>query len=218
LNALVARREPWQADLACIRRMHGWVLQAEALLAGSWAAAEEEVTNAAVATRFDAWVATLRADAREQQLTATEQRCLTHFLHVTDGLRSQLIQCYDVPGLPRTNNDMEGFIRAIKTRYRRISGRKNWNRYLLRYGRRVAYYEARVRMEAGTTEIANGVRQVTPMHWRTAQAEQRRCQAEQLKQYRFRHTRTAFLADLEARWTVATARTGLLPQRTLPLP
>jgi hypothetical protein len=34
---------------------------------------------------------------------------------------------------------MEGCIRVIKTRYRRISGRKNWDGYLLRYGRRVTY-------------------------------------------------------------------------------
>jgi len=33
---------------------------------------------------------------------------------------------------------MERTIRAIKMHYRRISGRKNWNQYLLRYGRCVA--------------------------------------------------------------------------------
>jgi hypothetical protein len=37
--------------------------------------------------------------------------------------------------------DMEGYIRSLKTRYRRVSGRKNWNSYLLRYGRCVAYYD-----------------------------------------------------------------------------
>jgi hypothetical protein len=94
------------------------------------------------ATRFDAWVAQLKEHTSREQLTATEQQGLNHLLQVTASLRPQLIQCYDVPGLPRTNNDMEGFIRAIKTRYSRVSGRKNWNRYLLRYGRRVAYYEA----------------------------------------------------------------------------
>jgi len=47
-------------------------------------------------------------------------------------LRSHLVQCYDQEGFPRTNNEMERSIRALKTRYRRISGRKNWNSYLLR--------------------------------------------------------------------------------------
>jgi hypothetical protein len=36
---------------------------------------------------------------------------------------------------------MEGFIRQIKARYRRISGRKNWNAYLLRHGRNAPFYD-----------------------------------------------------------------------------
>ncbi len=201
-----------------MRRLHARVREAEAILAGSWAAIMEEVTNAAVAERFDRWVAQLSADAAQALDTALERSCLAHFLHVTQNMRPQLMQCYDVGGMPRTNNDMEGFIRAIKTRYRRVSGRKNWNRYRLRYGRRVAYYEARVQMEAGTGDVEQGVRRVTPAQWRVARAEQRRCQAEQLKQHRFRHTRTKFLQELEARWAAAVLRTDLLPERTLPLP
>jgi hypothetical protein len=34
---------------------------------------------------------------------------------------------------------MERSIRGLKMQYRRVSGRKNWNAYLLRYGRCVAY-------------------------------------------------------------------------------
>ena len=70
----------------------------------------------------------LREQVTDSRVSATERRCLEHFLHVTDTMRPQLIQCYDLEGLPRTNNDMEGFIRAIKTRYRRISGRSNRSR------------------------------------------------------------------------------------------
>ena len=155
LQAVVTRREQWRAELECVRRMHTRVLEAEGILAGQEVEPDEPVTNATVARQFDAWVARLRHEAEAGQLAETEQRCLDHFLHVTASLRQQLIQCYDVPGLPRTNNDMEGFIRAIKTRYRRLSGRKNWNRYLLRYGRRVAYYEAQRRLEARWAEAAH---------------------------------------------------------------
>ena len=214
----MARRERWRADLAAVRRLHARVLEAEAILAGRWAATLAEGTNAAVAERFDRWVAQLRADAAQALDTELEQSGVAHFLHVTQNMRPQLIQCYDVAGVPRTNNDMEGFIRAIKTRYRRVSGRKNWNRYLLRYGRRVAYYEARVRMAPGSGDVEQGVRRVTPAQWRAARAEQQRCQAEQLKQHRFRYKRTAFLQELEARWAAARSRTGVLPERTLPLP
>ena len=205
MKELIERREQWRSDVDCVRRMHSWVVKAEAILSGSWAGEGEQVTNASVARRFDAWVATLKEELSGQQLTETEQRCLRHFLHVTASLRPQLIQCYDVEGFPRTNNDMEGFIRAIKTRYRRVSGRKNWNRYLLRYGRRVAYYEAQVRSADGEAGVNGAVGQVTRKQWREGRAEQRARQEDQLKQYRFRHKRAKFLQGLEARWTAAAS-------------
>lgn len=192
--------------------MHTRVVAAEQILSGDGLRADGLlVSNATVGQRFDAWCITLRHQLTDATLSPTEQRCLEHFLHVTDNMRPQLIQCYDLPSLPRTNNDMEGLIRAIKTRYRRISGRKNWNRYLLRYGRRVAYYEAWVRLPDGTRDSDARVRQVPHDRWRTVRAEQRRCQEEQLKQYRVRHRRAQFLAGLEARWAEATQRTALLP-------
>ena len=205
MKELIERREQWRSDVECVRRMHSWVVEAEAILSGCWATAEEAVTNAGVARRFDAWVATLKEALSGQQLTETEQRCLSHFLHVTASLRPQLIQCYDVEGLPRTNNDMEGFIRAIKTRYRRVSGRKNWNRYLLRYGRRVAYYEAQVRSAGGEAGVNRAVGHVTRKQWREGRAEQQARQEDQLKQYRFRHKRAKFLQGLEARWKAAAS-------------
>lgn len=205
MKELIERREQWREELESVRRMHGWVVEAEAILSGSWAGEEEKVTNAGVALRFDAFVAKLKEQASGQQLSESEQRCLSHFLHVTANLRPQLLQCYDVEGLPRTNNDMEGFIRSLKTRYRRVSGRKNWNRYLLRYGRRVAYYEAQVRSAGGEAGVNGAVGKVTPKQWRGGRAEQRARQEEQLKQYRFRHKRATFLQRLEARWAEAAS-------------
>jgi len=67
--------------------------------------------------------------------------CLTQLLHELSNLHPHLVQCYDREAFPCTNNEMERSIRALKTRYRRISGRKNWHGYLLRYGRYVAYFD-----------------------------------------------------------------------------
>jgi hypothetical protein len=192
--------------------MHTRVLEAERILSGDALRVDNlPVTNATVAQRFDTWCAALRDQVPDERENPTERRCLSHFLHVTDNMRPQLIQCYDLSGLPRTNNDMEGFIRSIKTRYRRISGRKNWNRYLLRYGRRVAYYEAQVRLGGSAAEVDAQVRGISHRRWRTARAEQQARQEEQLKQYRVRHRRAQFLASLEARWAETTPRTPLLP-------
>jgi len=192
--------------------MHTRVLEAERILSGDVLRADKEaVTNASVGQRFDAWCAALRDQVPDERESPSERRCLLHFLHVTDNMRPHLIQCYDLEGLPRTNNDMEGFIRSLKTRYRRLSGRKNWNREMLRYGRRVAYYEAQVRSGASAVEVEEQVRGITPGRWRTARTEQQARQEEQLKQHRVRHRRTQFLVRLEARWAEATQRTPLLP-------
>lgn len=179
----MARREQWRETLSDIRRMHTWVVHAEHILSGDWAADPEQVTNASVGTRFDAWCATLCTYLSDENGSSRVQAGVRHFLHVTRNMRSHLIRCYDVSGLPRTNNDMEGLIRAIKIRYRRMSGRKNWNRYLLRYGRRVAYYEAGIQLPQGQALLERGLYSVNLIQWRGARVEQQASQREQLKQY-----------------------------------
>lgn len=192
--------------------MHGRVVETERILSGDALRADNlPVTNTTVGQRFDAWCRSLQEQVQKEGLPADERGCLEHFLHVSRNMRPQLLLCYDLDDLPRTNNDMEGFIRSLKTRYRRISGRKNWNRYLLRYGRRVAYYEAQVRRGDGPDEIAARMRDIPQGRWRMMRTEQRARQDEQLKQYRVRHRRQQFLAGLEARWAEVGQRTGLLP-------
>ena len=195
-----------------MRRLHLRVVETERILSGDALRADNlPVTNVMVGQRFDAWCRSLQEQLQDGAMPAPERKCLEHFLHVSKNMRPHLLLCYDLDELPRTNNDMEGFIRSLKTRYRRISGRKNWNRYLLRYGRRVAYYEAQLRMGDGPDQIAARVRTIPHGRWRTSRAEQRARQEEQLKQYRVRHRRQQFLAGLEARWAATHQRTGLLP-------
>jgi len=152
LQEIVEVCHRWDSSIEQVKRMRAWVLAAEHILDGSWAEREEEVTNQQVGQRFDAWYRELQALAQSGMLHDDEQHCLAHFLQVRAHLRPHLIHCYDVAQFPRTNNEMEGYIRAIKTRYRRISGRKNWDAYLLRYGRRVAYYEWWARVGSTSAE------------------------------------------------------------------
>jgi hypothetical protein len=167
---------------------------------GSWATKPQEVTNTEVARRFDTWLATLQELRSQASLSAVEQECLDHFLKVIANLRPGLIQCYDREGFPRTNNAMEGSIRAIKTRYRRISGRQNWNSYLLRYGSSVAYYDYWVHQEVGKQALEERLKQVPPQRWREARKAIRSGHSEQLKRFRFLHHRQTYLTSLEQRW------------------
>lgn len=190
-----------------MRRLHGDVLAAEGILSGVTLDKEQQpVTNASVQQRYEQRCEEVRERLKSVTLSATERRCLTHFLHVTANMSPRLFNCYDLEALPRTNNDLEGFIRSVKTRYRRVSGRKNWNRYLIRYGARVAFYEARSR-SGELAEMTEGMRQVQGYRWRQGRGEQTARQQEQLKQYRVRHRRDAYLADLEARWAALHPRT-----------
>jgi hypothetical protein len=101
--------------------------------------AGDVVSNATVGARPDAWREELAKQGTDGTLSELEQACLTEFLQVLTNLRPHLVQCYDRQDFPRTNNELERSIRGLKTQYRRVSGRKNWNSYLLRYGRSVAY-------------------------------------------------------------------------------
>lgn len=194
----------WDHRIAQLRRMRAWVMEAEHILDGSWAKSEEELTNAQVGQRFDAWLEHLHSLAQTGTLPEDEQHCLDHFLQVLAHLRPHLIHCYDVAQFPRTNNDLEGCIRAIKTRYRRISGRKNWDSYLLRYGRRVAYYEWWSQEAQRRHKLDRQLRLVTRSDWQQTRMQTSQGLNIQLKRYRFRHRQSAFLSALEARWAQPT--------------
>jgi hypothetical protein len=201
---ILTERAAWSKPLAQVKRMRQWVLEAEEILDGRWAQGEIVISNATVGQRLDTWRAALAVQLRTGSLAPVERECLKEFLQQLSNLRPYLVQCYNREGFPRTNNDMERSIRSLKTRYRRISGRKNWNSYLLRYGRCVAYYEW---WEQGATRRQQLVKQIARLdraRWRELRREASTAQREQLMRFRFRHKRTAFLAALEQRWAAAT--------------
>ena len=190
--------------------MRQWVLDAEHILDGSWATVEEAVSNEQVAGRFDHWRQALAEHLGDGTLSSIEHECLEQFLQVLSNLRPYLIQCYDRQEFPRTNNDTERGIRALKTRFRRISGRKNWNSYLLRYGRCVAFYDWWQQTPEQSRLLEQHLLHLTPQRWRHVRQQTTLAQSEQLKRFRFRHRRETFLASLETRWVTAS-QSALLP-------
>jgi hypothetical protein len=129
---------------------------------------------------------------------------------VLSNLRPYLVQCYDRRDFPRTNNDMERSIRGLKTQYRRVSGRKNWNAYLLRHGRSVAYAAWWEQDAAHRKLLEQRAAQLDRTRWRELRRETALAQSEQLTRFRFRHKRHSFLASLEQRWASA-AQSAPLP-------
>jgi hypothetical protein len=205
LQAIVAERAAWSEQLAQVKRMQHWVLDVEHILDGSWARAGAKVSNATIGRRLDSWRKQMSRHLTDGTLCDLEQECLTQFLQQLSNLRPYLVQCYDREGFPRTNNEMERSIRGLKTRYRRISGRKNWNSYLLRYGRSVAYYEWWEQDASRRQQLVEQVSRLDRARWRELRRETTVAQREQLTRFRFRHKREAFLASLEERWAAASA-------------
>ncbi len=200
LQAIVAERATWAEPVAQVKRLHGWLLEVEHLLDRSRASEGEVVSNVTVGACLDRWRERMSGQLTEGSLSPLEQKCLTEFLQVLSNLRPHLVQCYDHQDFPRTNNDMERSIRGLKTQYRRVSGRKNWNAYLLRYGRSVAHAAWWEQDAAHRQHLQEQIARLDRVRWRQLRREMSRAHHEQLTRFRFRHKCQALLASLEARW------------------
>ena len=210
LQTIVAERAIWTESLAQVKRLHTWLLEVEHLLDESLVPKGEVVSNETVGSRLDSWRERMRIQLMDGSLSELERECLAEFLQVLSNLRSHLVQCYDRQDFPRTNNDMERSIRGLKTQYRRVSGRKNWNAYLLRYGRCVAYAAWWEQDRAHYQHLEQRAARLDRARWRELRRETTLAQSEQLTRFRFRHKRQSLLASLEERWAT-TAQSAPLP-------
>ena len=113
LLALAGRRVAWQEQLRSLRRMRAGVLAAEHLLSGEIAPAEQALTNATVAQRFDQWLDQLVVGLQTESFSDHERQCLEHFLQTTRTFRPHLILCYEVEVLPRSKYVTERYIRSL---------------------------------------------------------------------------------------------------------
>jgi hypothetical protein len=110
-NGLAATDAMWPA----IRIAYGWVHRAARLLAN-----EEEAPGSEVRRRMEALLAEIR---REQATVGPLVSAVAHFLKVSASYWPGLFHCYDVAGLPRTNNDLEQYFGSARYHQRRASGR-----------------------------------------------------------------------------------------------
>lgn len=110
-----------------------------------------------------------------------------------------LFTCYDVDGLPRTNNDLERFMRFLKSAQRRISGRHNVHDAMIRYGAFLAFLDPH-ESEAQLLERLASVSHDAFL--RERQALDASLLHEQ-KRHRFLYHRQTYLADLEQQWANA---------------
>jgi hypothetical protein len=192
---------PFAEPVKQLKRQRQWLIDLEHLLDpalhSDQSPPKSQRVAQTVADYLDRLIKTVMAqDDLQDQLVARhiQQTFYSHW--------SGLFQCYDVPGLPRTNNELEQYMRQIKTGQRRITGRKNVQDLLLRYGR----YVTCIDQQESLSDLLSRLLLVTHdtfLHER--QALTMILQREQ-KRFRFRRRRQIYLVDLEKQWSAAVAQ------------
>ena len=172
---------------------------------------EPPPSGTAVRARVEAYLDDLTArchDGHQGEIAAWLRPKVEHVATILRRLGEGLYHCYDVPELPRTDNDMEQCYRRVKTEQRRITGRKRADAFVVRVGGFAVYATAMATATAtGATTEATLLQQLGAVpadEWQRERTTLRANQDRQTKTRRFRLYPDAYLAALEARWTCLT--------------
>lgn len=119
---------------------------------------------------------------------------LRHFLKVTQSYQSNLFACYEVPDLPRTNNDLEHLFGSHRYHERRATGRKAASPSLVLRGsvRLIAAATTRLRPREGP-ELR--LRQLG--RWRELRSSLAARRQTRVLRFRFRKDPRSYLAAIE---------------------
>lgn len=139
----------------------------------------------------------LLATMKEQQdQLGTLAASVTHFCKVTASYWNGLFACYQVEGLPRTNNGLEQYFGSARHAERRVTGRKRASPALVIRGAvRVIAAGASRLLTISATQL-----RVTDLNaWRTLRQQLEFRHEARRMQLRFRRDPDAYLATLEQR-------------------
>jgi len=119
-----------------------------------------------------------------------------HFCHITDNFAAGLFQCYDIAGLPRTNNDLEHCFGVARVHERRATGRRGAIPGVVVRG------SVRVMAAVTSTKQAFSVEDLRPRNyqrWRDLRRQLQQREETRRQQWRFRKKPATYLAGVEAR-------------------
>lgn len=193
LIVLTQHRLPFAAQIERYQRQRQWLIDLEHLL-------DPERDPPKTSSSVTQVVETYLLDLTTRRTHDAEDRLVAN--HINQTFRSfwwGLFRCYDVPGLPRTNNELERFMRQIKMGQRRVSGRKNVHAGIIRYGAYAALIDPAERLD----ELLARLDEVDQQEFLKERKRLSLTLLEETHLYRFRYHRADYLAELEARWEAA---------------
>lgn len=201
LRTLVQRaRQRCGERAAQLQRAYGWLCEIGRRLDPAVLAEDgEPPTGAQVRERVEGYLQEIAVATVDASFPEWLREPVGHMRTVLLRLREGLYHCYDVPGLPRTDNDLEQFYRRIKAGERRITGHRRSDTFVVRVGGFAVYAIAAVGIPEA--DLQQQLAAVPPAEWQRERATLRANQERQTKMRRFRLHRDAYLADLETRWS-----------------
>lgn len=198
LITVVDQRLPFTDQVTRLRRQRQWLIDLEHLLEPSPQPDQPPPTSRSVAQAVDRYlvnlIAQIATDADEE-----DQVVAAHMEHTFRNRWWGLFICYDVDGLPRTNNELETYLRRIKTGQRRISGRKNVHHFIVRYGRYVTCVDHQETLD----KLLIRLQRVSHDDFLCERQALDTALLREQKRHRFRHHRDVYLRELEERWAAA---------------
>jgi hypothetical protein len=153
---------------------------------------QEQHTGTAVRERYLAFVRQMQEQKADVGPLA---EAIEHFCHITENFAAGLFQCYDVKGLPRTNNDLEHGFGVARVHERRATGRRGAIPGVVVRG------SVRVITAVVTKERSFSAEELRPsdyQRWRDLRAHLQQCEETRRRQFRFRKDPASYLAALEA--------------------
>lgn len=182
-----------------LRQAHTWLCEiARQLEPTPEPETGEPPTGAQVRQRVEASLAECVAAVARGVVPDWLHQPVRHLETVLRRLGDGLYHCYDVPGLPRTNNDLEHFYRRLKAGERRTTGRRRSDTFVVRMGEFAVYAVAA--SEFSEASLNDQLVSVSAADWRRERETLRANQERQTRMRRFRLHPDAYLADLETRW------------------
>jgi hypothetical protein len=168
-----------------IRAAFGWVHQTAHILG------QDACSGEPVRRRLSGL---LGAMTRHRASVGSLASGVDHFMKVSRSYWPGLFACYDTPGLPRTNNDLEQAFGSHRYHERRTSGRKGASPSLVLRGSVKLLAGLATRRREVTGEELSGVDRAV---WRAKRAELDERRSRRTDRRRFRRNPDAYLRGLE---------------------
>src|SRR5437588_6025905 len=152
----------------------------------------EQYTGAQVRERYLAFMRQMQEQKAE---VGPLGEAIEHFCHITENFAAGLFHCYDIEGLPGTNNELEHCFGVARVHERRATGRRGAIPGVVVRGS-VRVITAVVTKKQ--TFSASELRPSDYQRWHELRVQVQQCEETRRQQFRLRKNPLAYLAALEA--------------------